>query len=400
LVTISLLLALLLGEGFLRLIDKPNVRILGDPLLGHVPYPNRTAVWDVPEYGPAFVKHTNNARFYEDTDIPADKPAGTRRIVFVGDSQTEGLCANPNSYPHQLQALLQQSAKGGIHYEVINAGVGTYSPYQYYLRTLRDVLPYHPDHLVVGIYVGNDLVDLTRRDDRPYLTVDASGKIIEHGPVFQGMSDPDEPGTTLGRSRLYTLIMLTIGRPIRYQANRAEILFSNANSTSHGAGEILKYMFEVGDLSRAGVNMMTQCIHQQLWFRYFPETRPVALRLNRYVMERFQQLCRREGIQLTYIFLPTKARIEPQDIGVFPKFQDHGFTPSGSAAFEDEITATMMADCAALNIPALDLRAPLQQRKHNERLYYPRDMHLTVSGNRQVAEAIFEGLHERFQATF
>jgi lysophospholipase L1-like esterase len=384
-----------IGEIAVRMLMPRLSQPAGDAVLGNAPARGHTAVWtDFPEYGGNLVKHTNRAGFFNISETSIEKSSGVRRIAFVGDSQTEGLCADAESYPHQMEAIANQSAPASVRYEVLNAGFGGYSPYQYFLRFRRDVLPYHPDHLIVGIYVGNDLWDLTRRDDRPYLIMDRAGNVTEHPPMF--VDEPKEARKLWERSRLYGLALATVGKSLKYQATRAEKLFTNARETGHGYGETMKYMIDVGRLSHDSVNMMTQSIGQQLWFRAFPETLPPALQLNRYVMERFQKICRDENIRLTYVFIPTKVRIEPADIDVFKTFGKHGFTPESAAAFENQVTDKMLNDCRALGIEAIDLRKPLEDNARGLRLYYPRDMHLNVTGNRLVGGAIAEALHDKF----
>ena len=92
-------------------------------------------------------------------DYAIPKPAGTRRIVVLGDSYTMGYeVAEPQCYARVLEREL--SARGH-KVEVLNAGVSGYSTAEEYLRLTRELQPYEPDVVLVGFY-GNDIVDNVR----------------------------------------------------------------------------------------------------------------------------------------------------------------------------------------------------------------------------------------------
>jgi lysophospholipase L1-like esterase len=75
------------------------------------------------------------------------KPAGVFRIVCLGDSCTH---FGPDSYPEQLQALLNEVAPG--RFEVINAGCIGYSSFQGLTQLREQVVHWSPD--LVTVYFG------------------------------------------------------------------------------------------------------------------------------------------------------------------------------------------------------------------------------------------------------
>lgn len=92
-------------------------------------------------------------------EISANKHPGVKRVLFLGDSVTFGFRIRENAtFPRRVEALL---ASGPAPVEVINAGVGGYSPWQYdeYLR--RDGIHLEPDVIVVG-FVLNDVTEKFR----------------------------------------------------------------------------------------------------------------------------------------------------------------------------------------------------------------------------------------------
>jgi lysophospholipase L1-like esterase len=79
--------------------------------------------------------------------FPSRKPAGTFRVICVGDSTTAGWPYNPSgAYPRWLAAILAD-ARPDARVEVINAGFHGFDSRRS-LAVLREVLRYRPDAVV------------------------------------------------------------------------------------------------------------------------------------------------------------------------------------------------------------------------------------------------------------
>jgi lysophospholipase L1-like esterase len=117
----------------------------------------RRVTWEVNEAG------------FRGRMIPAQKPAGTIRLLFLGSSITFGWgVAARDAFPEQVRKALEQGFPGTA-FEVINAGVPGYSSCQG-LRYLEEILPrYRPDVVVAefGINDGTLAVGKTDKDQRP-----------------------------------------------------------------------------------------------------------------------------------------------------------------------------------------------------------------------------------------
>lgn len=385
---------LALAEGALRALDirapeLPYDGNSGDSALGMKPLPNRSDVANFPDYPGKLVMATNNLAFYEEQDTPPAPAPGTRRVAVVGDSFVVCPCKAGESFANQLEALL--NARGGGRYEVINAGVGRHSPYQYLLRSERDIVPLRPARLVVTIYLGNDFLDLVRQDDRPYLARTADGGVEARPPVFITYDDPARPPAWYESARLWQLGRAALGPTLLYQVSRVRLLHRNLGALGRGPGEIARYMLEVKKLDQASHGIMAQSLHQYLWFQRFPETLEAALFFNRHVVAEFDKLRRRENIELAFIVMPTKPSIEAGRLGgLFERLAaiEPGLTAAGLAAFENRLAEEVLAACRELGIPAVDLRPGLAEAARGGELYYPNDMHLNAAGNRAAAEIL------------
>src|SRR5678816_4743569 len=71
---------------------------------------------------------TNALGLREDVD-PSGEPVDFC-VLVLGDSQTEGVCQNKDSFPNQLEAALR-AAHPEKRIDVWNAGMGGTGPYHY-----------------------------------------------------------------------------------------------------------------------------------------------------------------------------------------------------------------------------------------------------------------------------
>jgi hypothetical protein len=95
---------------------------------------------------------TNALGLREDQEVPEEK--ADLRVLVVGDSHVDGLCANADSFPNLLEASLSERHPGRT-IEVVNAGTGGWSFYNY-LGALEGLAYLRPDVFVVVVYGGND----------------------------------------------------------------------------------------------------------------------------------------------------------------------------------------------------------------------------------------------------
>jgi lysophospholipase L1-like esterase len=97
---------------------------------------------------------TNDLGMRNDADVLAEKP--DLRILVTGDSHTEGVCANDESFTWLLGQALRE-ARPGETVEALNAGTGGYNAY-HYLGVLQRYVELEPDVFVAVFYGGNDWV--------------------------------------------------------------------------------------------------------------------------------------------------------------------------------------------------------------------------------------------------
>jgi hypothetical protein len=97
-----------------------------------------------------------NSQGNRDAEVAIPKPPNIFRILLIGDSFTVGAnVQEAEVFGQVLERLLNESA--GQKIEVVNTGVGGWSPFQYAQFLQHYGAAYEPDLVLVGLFVGNDV---------------------------------------------------------------------------------------------------------------------------------------------------------------------------------------------------------------------------------------------------
>lgn len=213
LVILSLCVAMVIAEVGLRIIDHP----LSKP---HVDY----AIWYRPSayfghelipgfdgLGPLSVPVTINAQGFRDDEHQREKPAGTIRVLGLGDSFTFGWGVSTNeTFLKQLERQLR--IQTGQPVEAINAGVPGWGLSQYDLYLRRDDLNYSPDIIVVAYFVDDLSGPMS------------SGVVGERPASIVQQQEVPVKGGVLHYLRLFNF-MKSVGNWVREKNRRAQVAY-------------------------------------------------------------------------------------------------------------------------------------------------------------------------------
>jgi len=140
-----ILIDVLLGNIFLK---KDEIRI-SDPYYHHglKPVSQKSSGWG----GRKYRLITNSLGFKDSSNRDIAKKAGMKRIMFLGDSFTEGLGYEQDS---TFTGIISNKLKD--KYEILNGGVTSYSPKLYLLRTVHLINSgYEFDHIVIMLDISD-----------------------------------------------------------------------------------------------------------------------------------------------------------------------------------------------------------------------------------------------------
>jgi lysophospholipase L1-like esterase len=158
-------LALLIMEIAVRVLDLPPRPLAPLPITDYRLSVNPVISYEYrPGYKPSdrpfdwsHRGFTINSAGFRDYEYAETKTEETYRTIIVGDSTTAGNGVHDldKTYTKQLEKLLNANNTTGIHYEVLNMGVGGYHTMQE-IETLRvKGLKYNPDLVLVTLCVND-----------------------------------------------------------------------------------------------------------------------------------------------------------------------------------------------------------------------------------------------------
>ncbi|MET0554334.1 MAG: SGNH/GDSL hydrolase family protein [Vicinamibacteria bacterium] len=196
--SVTFVVLLLLTEAAARLYAGRLIR--PDPAAALKPISRFHPVlgWDKPPGGESRIRRTEfdvliqiNARGLRGPDYDYAKPAGTRRVLILGDSFAEGYYVDEHE---TARAVLEQRLNAGpcAGWQVVNGGTIAYSTDQEYLFFREEGRRYQPD-LVTLLFYHNDLLYNARPrgpggEVKPFFQVE-DGRLVERHATLE--PDPD-----------------------------------------------------------------------------------------------------------------------------------------------------------------------------------------------------------------
>ena len=151
-----------------------------------------------------------NYRSLRDIDHEHEKPPGTERIMFLGDSYTAGWQVPlEQTYVSRLRDSLNRLPGRPHDYDLINAGLHGWGTDQQYLYYREEGYRYGSDLVVLQIYAGNDVVDngiavldLPIDRYRPYFVLDDAGALV-YVPYEGPLPEPYRPQGVVNQARWF-----------------------------------------------------------------------------------------------------------------------------------------------------------------------------------------------------
>ncbi len=234
--------------------------------------------------------HTSVEGYREDYDhLPEHRDL---TVVVTGDSHTDGVCENRQSFANRLEAMLAERHPGKA-VEVVNTGVSGYSFYNY-LGCLERHVPLKPDAFVVGFYGGNDFIGVLR----PY-------------HYFHHTAPPP--------------------RSQEYQ----------------------KKLYKAEGISGS---LVGNAFNQLLYFQYNPDQIDVALRAADEICAEILRICRENKIAPFFLYIPPEVGWKEQKTALSEKAKELlGLTDADFAQF-DRLADHLIGYLKDLGAEVIDLR--------------------------------------------
>ncbi|MCF7992816.1 MAG: SGNH/GDSL hydrolase family protein [Thiohalocapsa sp.] len=350
----ALLVALLLGEGMLRLLGQSYywaVSKEADPRLGWRPA-SRVSAWQRLE-GKAFVE--TNALGFRDIEHAVGKPPESLRIAVLGDSFTEAVQVPFEQTWWQTMARRIEagcSERGAEpaprpRPEVLNFAVSGYSPAQS-LRAFRDkALRFSPDIAVLVLFIGNDIAEGSPQLDdepmRPYLRLQDGKPVWDDGfldsQAYRFKASP--AGRALDRLKRHSRIAQTVVQAHhRIQIRRGS---GSRNGIDTGIDTGINRRPDV--LSEPGVdNGIYRVPADDAWSAAWAATEAV--------LSAFAEDARDSGVEPLLMIAGTGAQVHPS-AAASAAFARRIGVPDLAYPVQRLLRAADAADLPAVNLPAI-----------------------------------------------
>ncbi len=352
-----------------------------DPVLALRRRPNVDFYFRMEECKSGFVHFvTNNQALRRTGDTTFEKPTATRRILALGDSHVDGVVDNEENLTNLLEARLnRQDEKKGLHWQVLNAAVGSYSPYQNYLWYRETGKRYAPDLVLLTFYLGNDLAELAT-EDRPRL-VERDGQFVETapgaGPVQNSLVHKESLPTRLDRV-----------------ATRDSYVYSHSKSLARRVVSRIRGGSASGQPAVDPFGCVAQSLGQVSWTKSHQDYNQNLAAFGE-ILRRMRAEVTGGGGQLWLVLLPTRLHVEPElDRDRITRTSKLLGLSAEDLEFETRLTRDLTDLGKSLDVPVLDLGPAFRaaHRRERQALYYQTDWHINSLGHQVAAEAIYAEL--------
>jgi hypothetical protein len=310
------------------------------------------------------VKH--NSRGLHDVEHTLEKPQGVFRILILADSYGHAReVPLETNFARQLEALLNDSAPEGTLFEVINAGHFGLGTVQEYLTYTTEGHRYNPDLVLLGFYVGNDVLD-------------------NYGPLVQRWNDVDRVDFPHYR---YSSDRPDLVQPgMDWDRRLKSWLRQNSFIVNTLAGGAPPDRVEVGD-----PNAITNRALRVPMGIYLPPDNlwNDAWNIIPYALRDLETAIEDDGAQFAVFVIPDRRQLYDDawnaTLATLPDLDPADLD-------RERPTRTIMDILEAENIPALNLLDPF--RAAGTRLYFEIDGHWNAAGHRLAAELLAEWVEE------
>ncbi|MEM7582930.1 MAG: SGNH/GDSL hydrolase family protein [Acidobacteriota bacterium] len=357
LLVLELFLAVLLPVPFA---SERNMYFSPDPHTGFRLAPNSSGRFR------GFVARVNS-HGHRDAEVTLEKPAGTYRIMVLGDSFTMGANVRREEiYTEVLERQLNQRFE--ISFEVINTGVGGWSPFQYAQYFEHYGQPFDPDMILVGFFVGNDTYNNSRKPQDLHTAV--AGRRVRRG------SRDTPPFSTRAKIFAYDHSSL-----VRFFFNRRLFVIDDQRLRSRPeAGR------DSGPFTEAYLKVQKRRLDRN--HRRSPGK---ALRIDNAIEQlgRIKDFAASAAIPLTIVLIPDENQI---NAALFAEL-----VPGADARASYDLSMPQKVLLPEMERAGLDLLDLLPDFLGHPRRLYMNDTHWTPAGHRLAAERILETLQPQIE---
>jgi hypothetical protein len=336
--------------------------LVPDPVRHHALVPNSHAELRQPDFD--YIQRVNNLGL-RGRDTTVEKPAGTKRILMLGDSFTMGKGVQDNEtfaivVEQRLRPMLAECGGGSL--EVLNGGVDSYAPILSYLQLARDLARLSPDLIVLNF----DHSDLIQEAAYRHQAVrDPTGEILAVPQVWHDSYYERILSWTSRHLFLTRALLVYINRAMDHRELTVRRVVNEAGRdhfahTLEGDVDRTAQWRDVFD-SIGRIQRLAGSIHAQFLLTTYPWA---------------HQLGESGWVPGRYVYMKKGERTT------------------------DLTERTIREHSAALGIDLFEALPVFKAYRGSEPLYFNLDPHWTVAGQRVMGEGLGRFIADRYLATW
>jgi lysophospholipase L1-like esterase len=335
--------------------------------------PGREGLWFSDEFR---VHVTINSKGLRNRETPYDKPAGTKRILVLGDSMTEGLqVPGEATFSSRLESRLNGPGRPPV--EVINGGVSHYGTSNELLFYRHEGSRYQPDVVILAFLTTNDVMNNSHElgGQSPYFTLaDGDGLDLKDFPLPAASQWTKQVRASLGQQlHSYRFVSRTVrenspGLVKLLQATRVFARDPGGSSSGSIPTDFFVYATE----------------YDRQWSDAWEITRRLIVTLKREVESHGARF-------MVAVFSPQFVRVRPDNWEDWVRANPAMKAVSWDLEKPDRLIAELLSREAIPYVQTLD-RFDESARASGKRYYFPSDGHFDADGHELAAELIEQRL--------
>jgi len=348
------------------------------------------------------VRIAYNSRGLRDVEHAVERPAGTFRILFLGDSFLEAAQVDLSQTFHRILEERLNSAGLPMQIECIAAGVSGWGTDQEVLYYENEGYRYDAD-LVVLMFTVNDVTDNwipmwersynwnpRRVPPKPYFTLDQGALVLNNFP-YSNVVQPGGQGFAAAHNWLYVHLYTYRLLIDLLQTHLPRLQTALETRLGVPPAEQLAWTTEPGDSVAIALGLDSPQLY--VYSRDYPDDEyRQAWELTNRLVERLQADVEANGARLAVVSNTSAYATVPQDYAAMLASDPR---TSGLAWDWNLPGERMGAIAAGRGIPFFDLQPIFAARAPSAGpLHIPDDGHWTPEAHQLVADSLFEWLME------
>lgn len=332
-------------------------------------------------YGECEVYVEINDKGLRDREIPYEKPAGTERVLLLGDSMTAAMQVSlEDTFAKQSETHINNRLD--TQWEVINGGINGFGTDNELIFYREEAVKYDPDIVIVTMYLANDIYNNSRvlelrtggESHKPYFLLSESGELeLQNFPA----ANTDTLGIKIGSFfKKYFQLPRFIAQTMNLRGEvpgwlRPIVSLFGGNRGAGGNAQT-----QEGEGSAQPARLPTICDEV-----YTPEIEE-AWEITEAILLQMREEVEANGSQFAVLLLPTAAQVIP------PK--------EGETWYCERPNTLLTTFLTEQNIPYLDLLQPFRDHMlaGGDTLYFQRDFHMNINGNHLTGELLADFIEQ------